>query len=121
MPTPSIPEEEERRHEEKLAEAILKYLAEHPQASDTLEGIAEWWIMRQQIRVEATSVAKVLRQLTESGLLEEIGKGKNPRRYRLKVMERDRAPEEKRGILDILKRFTRAVIEKIFSLSRRER
>ncbi len=114
VPTPSITEEEERRHEEKLAEAILEYLAAHPQASDTLEGIAEWWIMRQQIRVEATSVARALRQLTESGLLEEIGEGENPRRYRLKAMEQFRAPEEKGEILDVLKRLTRAVIKKIF-------
>ncbi len=114
MPTPSISEEEEQRQEEKLAEAILKYLAEHPHASDTLEGIAEWWIMRQEIRVEAARVAKVLRQLTESGLLEEIGEGENPRRYRLKAMEQFRAPEEKGEILDVLKRLTRAVIKKIF-------
>ena len=114
MPTPSNPEEEERRHEEKLAEAILKYLAEHPQASDTLEGIAEWWIMRQQIRVEAISAARALRQLTESGLLEEIGEGENPRRYRLKAMEQFRDPEEKRGIHNFFKRLTLAVVKKIF-------
>jgi hypothetical protein len=114
VPAPSIPEEEEQRHEEKLAEAILEYLAEHPQASDTLEGIAEWWIMRQQIRVEAARVAKVLRRLTESGLVEEIGKGKKTRRYRLKVMKPGRVPAEKRGIFDAFKRFTRAMIEKIF-------
>jgi Fe2+ or Zn2+ uptake regulation protein len=113
VPTPSS-SEEERRYEEKLAEAILEYLAEHPRASDTLEGIAEWWIMRQQIRVEVTSVAKVLRQLTESGLLEEFDEGEKPRRrYRLKAMEPGHAPEEKRGILDVFKRLTRAVIEKI--------
>ena len=115
MPTPTNPEEEERRHEEKLAEAILEYLAEHPQASDTLEGIAEWWIMRQQIRAEVATVAKVLRQLTASGLLEEIGKGKKTRRYRLKVMEPERVRGEKRGILDVFKRCTRAVIEKFKS------
>jgi hypothetical protein len=114
VPTPSIPEEEERRHEEKLAEAILKYLAEHPQASDTLEGIAEWWIERQRIRAEVTNVTKVLRRLIESGLLEEIGEGENPRRYRLKVMEPGRVRERKLGILDVFKRLAHAVIEKIF-------
>jgi DNA-binding IclR family transcriptional regulator len=114
VPIPSIPEEEERRHEEKMAEAILEYLAEHPQASDTLEGIAEWWIMRQQIRVEAARVAKVLRRLTKNGLVEEIGKGKKSRRYRLKVMEPGRVPERKLGILDVFKRLAHAVIEKIF-------
>ena len=75
--------EKERRHQEEMADAILEYLAEHPQASDTLKGIAEWWIMRQQVRVELDTLKEVLRELTESGALEEIGNG-DSRRYRLK-------------------------------------
>jgi hypothetical protein len=78
---------DERRHEDELADIVLGYLAEHPDASDTLEGIAEWWIMRQRTRVEVTKLAKVLRHLTESSLLERIEDGDNTR-YRLKVNER---------------------------------
>lgn len=78
---------DERRHEEELADIVLGYLAEHPDASDTLEGIAEWWIMRQRTRVEVTKLARVLRHLAESSLLEKIEEGDNPR-YRLKVNER---------------------------------
>jgi hypothetical protein len=78
---------DERRREEELAEIVLGYLAEHPDASDTLEGIAEWWIMRQQTRVEVTTLAKVLRRLAESSLLEKIEEGGTPR-YRLNVKER---------------------------------
>jgi hypothetical protein len=64
------------RHEEKkMADAILGYLAEHPRASDTLEGIAEWWIMRHQVRVEVNTLKRILRQLTDSGLLEKSGVG----------------------------------------------
>jgi Fe2+ or Zn2+ uptake regulation protein len=70
-------------NDEEVAQSILAYLAEHPQAMDTVEGIAQWWIMRQQIRVTATTVARVLRQLAERGLLEEFGDGEQ-RRYRLK-------------------------------------
>ena len=70
-------------NDEQVAQSILGYLAEHPQAMDTVEGIAQWWIMRQQIRVTATTVARVLRQLAERGLLEEFGDGEQ-RRYRLK-------------------------------------
>jgi hypothetical protein len=78
---------DEKRREEEVAEIVLGYLAEHPDASDTLEGIAEWWIMRQQTRVEVTTLAKVLRHLAESSLLEKIEEGDTPR-YRLRITER---------------------------------
>jgi hypothetical protein len=35
------------RSGEEVAEAILGYLAQHPQAMDTADGIAQWWIMYQ--------------------------------------------------------------------------
>lgn len=70
--------------EQEMAEAILSYLKEHPEASDTLEGIAEWWIMRQRVRVEVDTLKRVLCQLTEGGLLEELGEKENPQ-YRLKA------------------------------------
>lgn len=69
-----------------MTEAILEYLKEHPRASDTLEGIAEWWIMRQQVRVEITTLQKVLRQLLKNDLLEKIGKGREAI-YQLKAKE----------------------------------
>jgi hypothetical protein len=71
----SNPKKGKRRHEKEMTEAILDYLAEHPRASDTLDGIAEWWIMRQQLRVEIKTLQKVLRELTNKGLLEKIGEG----------------------------------------------
>lgn len=73
----------EVQRDEEVAQAVLRYLAEHPEAMDTLDGIAEWWLMRQQVRVSVTTLARVLRRLTESGVLEETGTGQS-RRYRLK-------------------------------------
>lgn len=64
-----------------MIEAIIAYLAEHPQASDTLEGIAEWWIMRHQIRVEVNTLKRALLHLTSSGLLEKTGVGDKTRFY----------------------------------------
>jgi DNA-binding IclR family transcriptional regulator len=72
-----------RQSDEEVAQDILGYLAEHPRAMDTAEGIAEWWIMRQQIRVNVAALTRVLRGMTERGLLEEIGTGER-RRYRLR-------------------------------------
>jgi hypothetical protein len=69
--------------EDEVAAAIIGYLREHPQAMDTLEGIAEWWLMRQHIRMNVTMLAQVLRRLTARGVLEELGSSQDPR-YRLK-------------------------------------
>jgi hypothetical protein len=69
--------------EDPLAESIMQYLAEHPNAMDTFDGIAEWWIMRRQVRVDAMLLAKALDALTERGLIEKLGTGDNAR-YHLK-------------------------------------
>ncbi len=79
--------EDEQRREQEVAEAILQYLAENPDASDTMEGIAEWWIMRQRLRVEVNLLAKVLRRLTAAGILEQEGAADNPR-YHLKTQKK---------------------------------
>ncbi len=41
---------------------ILNYLVKHPDAKDTLEGVARWWILREQIE---QSVEKVSQTLTD--------------------------------------------------------
>jgi hypothetical protein len=69
--------------EDQVAAEILEYLKERPHAMDTLEGIAEWWLMRQRIRMNVGMLAQVLRRLTERGVLEELGPPNDPR-YRLK-------------------------------------
>jgi hypothetical protein len=66
-----------------IAEAVLAYLAEHPNAMDTAAGIAEWWVMRQRVRVDVQAVSRVLRTLVTRGALETIGDGEQ-RRYRVK-------------------------------------
>ena len=68
-----------------LQELVLRYLAEHPGAMDTLEGIAEWWISREQLRVDLERLSRVLNELTGSGVLEEMGSG-DGRIYRLRSL-----------------------------------
>jgi hypothetical protein len=55
-----------------LADAVLRYLSEHPQASDTLDGIAEWWMGSQEVRVDRSILSDALHDLAERGFLEEI-------------------------------------------------
>ena len=59
-------------HDDDVAAAILGYLEEHPHGMDTLEGIAEWWIARQRVRVQVVTVARVLERLTEGGAVEVV-------------------------------------------------
>ena len=69
--------------ERELEIAVMSYLAEHPEAMDTTDGIAEWWLMRQRIRVDLAALSKTLSRMTNEGVLEKVGTGENAR-YRLK-------------------------------------
>ena len=51
---------------------LLSYLDDHPTAMDTLDGIAEWWLLRQQIEIEVRRVSRALGTLVDEGVLEEF-------------------------------------------------
>jgi hypothetical protein len=59
----------ERRKQEALCRNILAYLKRNPNAEDTLEGIAQWWLLEQQIRTETERVSAALRRLVEENRL----------------------------------------------------
>jgi hypothetical protein len=65
-----------------LTMLVMGYLREHPHAADTLSGIAEWWVVRQQIRVDLENLERALTGLVEKGVLEVSGTGPE-RRFRL--------------------------------------
>jgi hypothetical protein len=56
-----------------LAEEILEYLQAHPNASDTLSGITEWWVLKQRIEAAANDVQKALDQLIALGFVLKTG------------------------------------------------
>jgi len=56
-----------------LAEKILRYLQAHPNASDTLLGIMEWWLLKQRIEIAANDVQKALDQLVVRGFVLKAG------------------------------------------------
>jgi hypothetical protein len=69
--------------ETDISEEILEYLRTHPKASDTLEGIAEWWLLNQKIKFGIERVRAAIYVLLEEGSVIEI-KGKDSTvRYRL--------------------------------------
>lgn len=56
---------------EKLTQQILEYLEEHPEAGDTLEGIATWWVQCQQVSESVIAVRQALQQLESDGIVTE--------------------------------------------------
>ena len=53
------------------AQEILDYLARHPNAQDTIEGILQWWVLDSCIRSWAAKIAETVAKLVEQGFLEE--------------------------------------------------
>jgi hypothetical protein len=54
---------------EQIAGRILDYLQKHPDAGDTLEGIASWWLGLQQIEISVNEVKDALNDLVEEGVI----------------------------------------------------
>lgn len=52
-----------------VAQKIEQYLEAHPEAADSLEGIAAWWMSRQRIRSELAVVRAALDTLAQSGVV----------------------------------------------------
>jgi hypothetical protein len=61
----------------------MGYVASHPQAMDTAEGIVAWWIPGIVERVDIDVMQRVLDRLREAGVLERIGAGDRAH-YRLR-------------------------------------
>jgi hypothetical protein len=53
------------------APEILDYLARHPEAQDTIDGILHWWVLDACIRKWAPKIAETVAQLVERGFLEQ--------------------------------------------------
>jgi hypothetical protein len=61
---------------EQVAYNILAYLAENPEAQDTLEGIVGWWLSGQAAKSNTALIEGALTELVNRGLvLARSGKG----------------------------------------------
>lgn len=70
-------------NQKMIVSELLSYLAEHPQAQDTLEGIANWWLLEQEVARRTSEVEAALDGLVNDGFLLEIKGEDNRSRYRI--------------------------------------
>ena len=61
-----------KNNKEILSRKILNYLKKHPQAGDTLEGIATWWLEQQRIEEIVDEVAEALDVLIKKGRVQAL-------------------------------------------------
>jgi hypothetical protein len=55
----------------QIAREILAYLADHPDAQDTLDGIVQWWLLERKIDKQLKIVKQALTSLKKQGRIEE--------------------------------------------------
>jgi hypothetical protein len=61
----------EDREVARLALEIKRYLAGHPNAADSLDGVLGWWLTRQRVEDAAVNVRLALEWLVEQGHAEK--------------------------------------------------
>lgn len=59
------------REEREARHYILGYLLDNPDAGDTFDGIAEWWLLSQRIKFETRTVFEAVARLVADGLIVE--------------------------------------------------
>jgi hypothetical protein len=69
---------------EALSSRILDYLQKNPEAGDTLEGIAAWWLEQQRIEHLVEEVAEALELLIKKGAVKAHKKSGGVTTYKIK-------------------------------------
>ncbi len=54
---------------QQRCDEILQYLQAHPDAGDTVEGIAEWWLTQHDANESEVLVEQALNHLVKQGLV----------------------------------------------------
>jgi DNA-binding MarR family transcriptional regulator len=57
------------KEEQDACYHILGYILDNPNAGDTLDGIAAWWLLHQRTRFETQTVSQALTKLVQDGLI----------------------------------------------------
>lgn len=63
--------------------AILRYIAKRPNSQDSIEGIANWWLMREHIETNLKKIEAAVEGLVEEEILISRGKNSSSKIYSL--------------------------------------
>ena len=74
--------------EREIARMILQYLTAHPDAKDTLDGIAQWWLRRGRGETPGGGLERAVASLCAQGLILETRRRGLPPLYRLNPRRR---------------------------------
>ena len=53
----------------EIAEEIYRYLSAHPNSADTIDGVAQWWLLHERYLKGLELVENALELLVEKGLI----------------------------------------------------
>lgn len=84
----------------ELARRILRYLQANPQATDTLEGIVEWWMLQERITETMEQVSKAITWLVTNGYLLEQKVPGSKALYEINLSKHDEIVEFLRNVED---------------------
>ncbi|MCP4625765.1 MAG: hypothetical protein GY850_19945 [bacterium] len=56
----------------EISKQILNYLKKHPASSDSLEGIADWWLKSESVDQAVDQVAQALEVLIKTGSIKKV-------------------------------------------------
>jgi len=80
---------------DEIRSEILAYLAAHPDSEETLEGIAEWWLLERSIERRLKEVREALEGLVAEGLLERRSRAGSAPRYRIREESRSEVQRQR--------------------------
>lgn len=79
----------ENQNIQAVADEIISYIRKHPNAVDSVEGIASWWITRERYSTAINIVQDALNMLESSGRLLKSTTGNGKEIYSLNVEKND--------------------------------
>jgi hypothetical protein len=84
-----VTQEDRTARAREIARAVLRHLETHPEAKDTLEGIARWWLERERSERLVDEVERAVTLLLSTDLVLETRRPGMPPYYQINPVRRE--------------------------------